>query len=54
MRIETVNQVIDTQPQAPYAHAAAQSEADASEVWTMIIRPQRNLFDLRLGELCVT
>lgn len=51
MRIEMVNQVIDTQPQAPYAHTAAQSEADALEAWTMIIRPQRNLFDLRLGEL---
>jgi len=51
MRIETISTVIDTQPQATYAHAAQASQADTPEAWTMIVRPQRNRFDLRLGKI---
>lgn len=42
--------VIDTQTPATYPPPTAGQDA-ATEEWTLIIRPQRHLFDLRLGEL---
>lgn len=44
--------MIETQTQATVSPAGATANADtAEEAWTLVIRPQRNLFDLRLGEL---
>jgi len=51
MRRETISDVIETQPQPAYTHPAPANQATAPEAWTIVIRPQRNLFDLRLGEL---
>lgn len=42
--------MIETEPQSTYRHARPEQDA-AAEEWTMIIRPQRHLLDLRLGEL---
>lgn len=44
--------VLETQTQEIVSPAGKTADADATaENWTMVIRPQRNLFDLRLGEL---
>ena len=49
MHRETTIDVIEPQP--AYAHPAPTNQSTAPKAWTMVIRPQRNLFDLRLGEL---
>lgn len=44
--------VLETQTQEIVLPAGSAANADATEEnWTMVIRPQRNLFDLRWGEL---
>jgi lipopolysaccharide transport system permease protein len=49
MKQEMTIAVIDTQTPTTYPPATEQNAA--TEEWTLIIRPQRHLFDLRLGEL---
>ncbi|MEZ4866315.1 MAG: ABC transporter permease [Caldilineaceae bacterium] len=49
MSSETTINVIHTQTDSAYAPTAPEQES--ADEWTMIIRPQRHLLDLRLGEL---
>lgn len=50
MNQETTIDVIETQTPSTYSPSMPDSRG-ATDEWTMIIRPQRHLLDLRLGEL---
>lgn len=50
MSRETTIDVIETQTPSTY-RPTAPTQDDAPEAWPLIIRPQRHLFDPRLGKL---